>query len=86
MNTDEMTKFLDTLNEAFRKMEATVKELANSIREFVESLTSANERVYRLPDKYFYAPKKKYRNSNTRNLHKIERKFQRHLPYQRRIY
>lgn len=86
MTTEEMKKLNDTLSQAFASFGKAIEELADSLRKFFDPIRSKQEKQYKLPNKYFTSSKNHNQRRNECNLYKIERRVQKHLPYQRRNY
>lgn len=80
MAENEWASLLDTLTEAWNKISIQFEELSKAISDMFDSLMEAKIDAYMAPRKRYRPPKK------INCTYSVERRVQRHLPYQRRNY
>lgn len=87
MTTDEWNAIIAKLTEAWEQFTNAIQQAANTILELFESVTNSKEKSVRKTCNIFtYHHKKNQYLRNRAPMYKVERKMQKHLPYQRRNY
>ena len=86
MTTDEWNALLDKLTEAWEQFAVTVRQAADALAKIFGGTCDEEEKHTK--EKTSFAPhhkKNQYLKNNTPK-YRVERKIQKHLPYQRRNY
>lgn len=86
MTTDEWNALLNKLTEAWEQFEVTVRQAADTLAKIFGQIRDEEEK--RAKEKAMFVPhcKKNQYLKNYTPRYKVERRIQKHLPYQRRNY
>lgn len=84
MNADQLINLMDRMSEVW-------KQFIDAVQQYVNSITDISERIHKEAEKRFrqvflYCYKKNDYLKKLSPICRIERKHQKHLPYQRRDY
>lgn len=89
--TDELTKIIETISEAFVNIGEAIKKLLKPFSDFFKRMNQISVKhsiaeINNKSNRYFQAPNNRYSRIEMKVPRKIEHVIQKHLPYQRRIY
>lgn len=87
MTTNEWNELLNKITKVWEQFANAIRQAANTILELYESVTNSKEKsVKKTCNIFAYSHKKDQYLRNHTPMYKVERKAQKHLPYQRRNY
>jgi uncharacterized protein YoxC len=87
MAPEDLARAVNQLTEAWKQISDAVKELANSLSRVFECSNQNENQVHKpSANKYCKSSKRRPPKNDAHINYNIERKVQKHLPYQRRNY
>lgn len=86
--TDEWNEVLNKLTEAWQQFAATIQQMGEALSKIFGSVNTENSKRSKSSGYYnrYFRKKKDDYLRNQISMYKIERRIQKHLPYQRRNY